>query len=306
MNPVSDKTIGVLFVGHGTRSVRGTQDFLTLAERLAASLPEFCVEPAFLELQSPDIAEGVRRLIENGVDRLLVLPLLLFSAGHAKEDVPDAVAKALDALMSDGLSRAGELYSRCAISWNQAPHLGCHPSLLELTCRRIATAMPTGLLEPGSAVDSGRPVPQISSQWQEDTCLVMLGRGSRDPSATQEMHAYAAETAKMMGFRHHRVGFVAMAQPSMTSVLGDLAGHTFRNLVVVPHLLFDGDLLGQIQGQLEQLQAETPDKDWFRAGILGHDVGEAHHEPHLLVQALRQTALEAAKAAFSGGEAARA
>ncbi|MFO0883941.1 MAG: CbiX/SirB N-terminal domain-containing protein [Pirellulales bacterium] len=69
-------SLGLLFVGHGTRSERGKRDFLTLASRLADALPQMLTEPAFLELQQPDIAAGLARLLSSSARQIVLLPLL--------------------------------------------------------------------------------------------------------------------------------------------------------------------------------------------------------------------------------------
>src|SRR5688500_8451642 len=85
------QALGYLLVGHGTRDAIGQAEFLQLAKLVAerASVP---VEPCFLELAQPTIEEGLQRLAQRGVQRVLIIPLLLFTAGHAKQDVPEAVA----------------------------------------------------------------------------------------------------------------------------------------------------------------------------------------------------------------------
>ena len=56
--------------------------------------PDLRVEPAFLELSKPSFATVVDRLVKAGYDEIVVVPLLLTEAYHAKVDVPAAVAEA--------------------------------------------------------------------------------------------------------------------------------------------------------------------------------------------------------------------
>ena len=67
---------GLLLVGHGTRSVVGTRQFLDLAQVVAGRLSRAGVQPAFLELQEPTIEQGIERLAAAGVERVVVVPLL--------------------------------------------------------------------------------------------------------------------------------------------------------------------------------------------------------------------------------------
>src|SRR5262245_56819399 len=125
---MSPKT-GLLLVGHGTRSEVGTAQFLALAKAIRNRVSdELRVEAAFLELQQPDIEAAVGRLVDQGIDQLVTMPLLLFAAGHAKEDVPGAVAGAL------------ARRERSDIRLTQAQHLGRHSAVVELSRLRMEEA----------------------------------------------------------------------------------------------------------------------------------------------------------------------
>ena len=82
MSSTSDDR-GWLIVGHGTRSERGQAEFRQVARQLAENLVG-PAEHAFLELAQPTIAEGVQRLAERHVREIVVVPLLLFTAGEAR------------------------------------------------------------------------------------------------------------------------------------------------------------------------------------------------------------------------------
>jgi sirohydrochlorin ferrochelatase len=55
--------------------------------------PDLKVETAFLELSRPSFGTVVDRLVKAGHDEIVVVPLLLTDAYHAKVDVPSAVAE---------------------------------------------------------------------------------------------------------------------------------------------------------------------------------------------------------------------
>src|SRR5262245_26328342 len=124
--PVADETTraGLLLVGHGTRNRAGLAEFFAIARQLADIGSEFDVEQCFLELAEPDIATGVRRLLERGISRLIVAPVLLFAAGHAKRDIPLAVSEAI------------ERFGARAIGISHARPLECHEKILELSATR--------------------------------------------------------------------------------------------------------------------------------------------------------------------------
>src|SRR3954465_4233461 len=81
-------------LAHGSRDPRSPQTIKALAEEVRRMRPDLRIEPAFLELSKPSFTTVVDRLVKAGYDEIVVVPLLLTDAYHAKVDVPTAVAEA--------------------------------------------------------------------------------------------------------------------------------------------------------------------------------------------------------------------
>lgn len=230
--------MGALLIGHGTRDAEGVSEFYSTVSQVSIARPDIAVEPCFLEIAEPTIASAVSRLVERGVEQIVVTPLLLFAAGHAKRDVPAAVA---DALLP---------YPE--IVWRQAQHLGCHIAILEQSASRFQQAL------------ANRPAIPV-----ERTALLFVGRGSHDQEATSEMHEFAALSPQSALVDTVYVAFVAMAQPSLEEILEQIAENRYERVVVQPHLLFDGLLLGKIREIVAESARRHPQSDWVVAGHLG-------------------------------------
>lgn len=249
---------GLLLVGHGTRSQAGVTQFRSLVERLARDLAPTPVEPAFLELQQPDIAAGVQRLIEQGVRHLTVMPLLLFAAEHAKMDIPKALKAAVARIDASG------------IRVSQAAHLGCHPALLELSSRRFHEALASQLSLPAG-----------------DCCLLMVGRGSHDETATAEMYEFARLRQLSESGMPTEVAFLAMARPLLRRQLTAVAAGGFRRVIVQPHLLFEGELAESIRQQVASIAHSHSQQDWIVTPLLADSpVEPAGHGIELLAEAI--------------------
>ncbi|REK11385.1 MAG: sirohydrochlorin chelatase [Planctomycetota bacterium] len=229
---------GLLVVGHGSREQVGVDEFLATAKQIADLAGDAAVEPCFLEFAAPDIATGLRTLVERGVDRVCVVPLLLFAAGHAKRDIPAAVAESARAFPS--------------IDICQSRHLGCHPEIVELSNRRYDEAL------------AGRDT--ISG---EETALVLVGRGSRDSEATREMRQFAGLRARDARAGRVETAFVAMAEPGLEQMLKGVASTGLRRVVVQPHLLFGGVLLDRIAQMVGHRAGQHPETEWIATGRLG-------------------------------------
>ncbi len=234
----AETTWSLLLVGHGTREADGVAEFLAASRRVARLAGGMAVEACFLEFAEPTIVQGFRRLVERGARRLTVAPALLFAAGHARHDIPAAVARA-----------AADFPG---VIFDQAAHLGCHDAIVRLSKQRYDEAL------------SGR-----ATVPAEETALVMVGRGSRDAQATAEMHQFVERRQAALDARFVRTAFVAMAEPPLAEVLDEVSKLAVRRVVVEPHLLFGGVLVERIAEAVGSYAARRPEIEWLVAGHLG-------------------------------------
>src|SRR5690242_17983702 len=83
-------------LAHGSRDPRSAATITALVDEVRALRPDLRVEQAFLELSRPSFQTVVDRLVKAGHDEIVVVPLLLTEAYHAKVDVPSAIAAAME------------------------------------------------------------------------------------------------------------------------------------------------------------------------------------------------------------------
>ena len=228
--------LGVLVVGHGTADPVGERETRQVAALVAGLLPDVPVELGFLEVIGPTAGEAVVRLAERGCRGIVVAPLLLFSAGHATHDVPAAVL---------GPAAQAGLWVR------QTQPLGIHPAVVAASRHRRAEAV-AGL----------EPVPVA------ETVLLMVGRGSSDPTALEQLDAFARATAPDTG--RIELGFVAAAQPALPEAIAAAAAGASR-VIVQPHLLFRGHVEVQVSEAVEAARRTHEGLQWVQVGRLGPD-----------------------------------
>jgi sirohydrochlorin cobaltochelatase len=227
---------GVLLVGHGTREPAGVGAFFQLTRTIQQAVGLLPVEPAFLELAEPTIDTAIDRLVGRGARRLTIVPMLLFAAGHVKRDIPALVAQSVQ--RHPGLT-----------TW-QTRCLGCHKRLIELSVLRCREAL-TGQTIAGQ------------------TTLVMIGRGSHDPTANARMYRFARLRWEHAPMSWLEVGFIAMARPTLEETLAVAARLPAERIVVQPHLLFDGELWTRVRESVDKHSARFRDKQWVCTGPLG-------------------------------------
>lgn len=86
-------TTALLLVAHGSRIPASNEEVRTSTSRLRrqAGGRFTAVDRAFLEFATPDIPEGIERLVRGGAEEIVVLPYFLAAGRHVGEDIPAAV-----------------------------------------------------------------------------------------------------------------------------------------------------------------------------------------------------------------------
>ncbi len=107
---------GFLVVAHGSRKAGANERVFGVVERLRNFFRTELFEAAFMELASPPIDEGVKRLVKKGVDELVVFPFFLFNGMHSSRDVPRIVRETLDEINS-------------GVRFKMLGPLGMHPAI---------------------------------------------------------------------------------------------------------------------------------------------------------------------------------
>ena len=77
-------------LAHGSRDPRSAKTIKALVAEVKTMRPDLRIETAFLDLSKPSFDTVVDRLVKAGFDEIVVVPLLLTEAFHAKVDVPGA------------------------------------------------------------------------------------------------------------------------------------------------------------------------------------------------------------------------
>lgn len=209
--------IPLLIAGHGTADAEGAAQFRQFVKRVAGRV-EVPVAGGFIELSPPPLAEAVAELVGGAAGRLVAVPLMLVAAGHAKGDIPAALAR--ERARHPGLST---VYGR---------PLGPHPAVLALLRERVAEA-------------GGGP----------GTTVLLVGRGSTDPDANAEVAKVArllAETTDVAGVEY---AFVSLAPPDTTAGLERCHRLGARDVVVLPYFLFTGVLPRRVAEQARRWAA---------------------------------------------------
>ena len=277
--------LAVLVVGHGTRKLSGQQQLKELVEQMRRIEPSWRMEASFLELAEPTIEQAIEGLSAQGFRRILVVPILLFTAAHAKSDIPDAVS---EFAAKHGITVVG-----------QTPSLGTAREVIALSNRRYieitSQAQERGC--PEGHCGYGYPqacaeVCPMRGKSPRRVALAMVGRGTSDPEALAHMRRFTELAAEQRSLAWVSTGFFAGGVPSVDELLAQAAAlrpsdptdptssisssefsttPICDTVVIQPHLLFEGELMDQLRARVQRWRQESPDREWVLARCLGAD-----------------------------------
>ena len=195
-------------LAHGSRDPRSAETIQALVAEVRAMRPDLRIETAFLELSKPTFGSVVDKLVKAGYDEIVVVPLLLTEAYHAKVDVPRAIAEAT--------SRHDDLEIRATAV------LGLESVFLEVLDLRLRDALK-------------------DARVRELDALVLAAAGSSDPLANQAV----ARLARMWSAKHRLptvAAYASAAPPATGEAVRQFRAEGRRHIAVGSLFLAPGTL----------------------------------------------------------------
>ena len=228
---MSDR-LAVVLCGHGTRHADGADEFRAVAAAVRARLPEYDVGYAFLELSEPLLPAALRDLAAKGHKKIVVIPCMLFAAGHAKSDIPGMIER-----FESAHPEVEVVYGRT---------FGVDPHLLEAASDRIVSVL------------DGRVPPA-------ESLLLVIGRGCSDFDANGNLVKVMRLLWESLGFGWGEVGFFDVTFPHMEVAIDHAARLGYRRIVVFPYLLFTGVLVRRLRETLDAARQRHPGLEFVEA-----------------------------------------
>ncbi len=233
--------LGIMVCGHGSRNGKAVAEFTQLTTGLARLLPHHPLAYGYLEFAHPVIPAGLDRLRSAGVAQVVAVPGMLFAAGHVKNDIP--------ALLNRYSATTGLpiIYGR---------ELGMDARMVRAAAARITAALP-----PEARGEAGIATGQ-------DTLLVVVGRGSRDPDANGNVAKITRMLVEGLGLGWGETCYAGVTFPQVEDGLRRAVGLGYRRIVVFPYFLFSGVLVSRIHRAVDRVAADHPQLDIRKAPYL--------------------------------------
>ena len=195
----------LLGVAHGSKDPASQEVVRALLGRTAALRPGLRAHAAYVDNASPSIRSALRGLVSEGVDDVVVLPLLLTPASHSKTDVAASV-------------RAARL-DHPGVRLRYGRPLGPHPVLVEVLAARLA--------------DAGA---------RDEDPVVLVAGGALDPDANAAVASTARLLFEGRPWPSVDIAFASTARPSVVEALERLRAQGHVRASVARYFLGPGFL----------------------------------------------------------------
>lgn len=207
----------LLGVAHGSKDPASQEVVRDLLARTAALRPGLRAVDAYVDNASPSIRGRLLELATEGVDDVVVLPLLLTPASHSKTDVAASV-------------QAGRMdHPRMRLRYGRP--LGPHPVLVDVLARRLAEA--------GAGPDD--PV-------------VLVAGGALDPDANAAVASTARLLFEGRSWPSVDIAFASTARPSVPDALARLRAQGATRVSVARYFLGPGFLPRLVEKQARAVE----------------------------------------------------
>ena len=228
--------VPLILAAHGSRDPEGVATCRAVAERVRGLLGDTRMTLGFIELAEPSVAEAVAealagRPVTGELDAVLV-PLMLATGEHVREDIPKAI--------DEGRGDARVRY---------AASLLASPLLMTAMQRRLEEAL---------------------GDWRpKDTACVFVGRGSLVTASNAERYRLARTLMETTGLGSIHLGFIQVSRPSVPEALNAAKASGARRIVVAPHFLFPGKLRTWNLEQVNAWASQHPEVEVRVAEVIG-------------------------------------
>ena len=233
-----EEKYGVMVCGHGSRDEDAVSEFLNFAKKLKNQLLQYELDWGFLEFANPVIKSGLDSLREKGIREIMSVPVMLFAAGHAKNDIPSV----LNAYQAQ--------YPELSISYGR--ELGIDLKLIRAAGERVKDAIEQadGDISP------------------EETLLMVVGRGASDPDANSNVSKVTRMLWEGLGLGWAETSYSGVTFPLIKPGLEHASKLGYKRIVVFPYFLFTGILVKRIYQYTDMVAAEHPEIQFVKASYL--------------------------------------
>ncbi len=218
----------VVLVGHGSRRETANNQFKDLVKTFAKKFAPLKFSYGFIELAKPHIAE-VLHLSAAESQEIVIVPAMLFNAGHVKNDL---------AILVDQIKSS---HPGTKITLSSALGQSHHIVNFYHDCLKGFQLKP------------------------EQDLLLAVGRGASDIDANGEFVSQIRKIAESSGFIWSIPSFIGITSPLFDETLAKAIGLRMKRIFILPYFLYPGLLVERIFKKIEDVKIQFP---WIKFEVL--------------------------------------
>jgi sirohydrochlorin ferrochelatase/(2Fe-2S) ferredoxin len=233
----------IVFIGHGSRykiaddyTKNFINEFKLWIKQNYIEFNDYDIFYSYIELSEPNMKK-VLYDISPDYNKIIIFPLLLLRAGHAKNDLPLLIAELRKFFPKN--------------EYIVSDVLGVHQNLIDLVYKRFAEN-------------------QLLSDF-DDSLIIFLGRGSSDPDANSDLYKIARLFKEKSKFFMVEPSFIGITKPLLEETLNFVVRIQPKRIIIFPYLLFEGVLSEKIQNIVQKYQQKYPWIQFYHLPCLGID-----------------------------------
>ncbi|UOR12801.1 sirohydrochlorin chelatase [Halobacillus amylolyticus] len=212
----------VLYVSHGSRVEKARKEAVSLIQSVQERIDVPLQETCFLELAEPDMAQGIKNLVERGATRVAIIPVLLLSAGHYYTDIPEEI------------NRAKLRHPHIHFVYGRT--IGIQDRVIDILVQRVQ---------------------ETKVVRHSDANILLVGRGSRHSETKESMEQIAHKLCSKMDVANVNVSYLAACSPSFDEGLQTSLKEGWSQTFVIPYLWFTGLLMRSMQDKINGMQEKS-------------------------------------------------
>lgn len=240
----------ILYICHGSRVSEASKQAISFIHQVMKKVDHPIQEIGFLELSEPTLAESFESCVKKGVTKIIAIPILLLTAAHAKEDIPEELAK-LQLNFPHVEVKLGK-------------PIGVNEKMIGLLLEVIA---------------------ETNIPLKDDVTVLLVGRGSSDPDVKRDLTTIGNLLEKRSAIKRVEVCFLTAAEPSLQQGIRWAKESGSQQVFVIPYLFFTGILMKKIEKSLKKI-SEDPTPQFILCPYLGYRpiIEEIIHEQIIELQ----------------------
>ncbi|WP_428908300.1 sirohydrochlorin chelatase [Niallia sp. Krafla_26] len=228
------KMNAILYICHGSRVKEASDQAVSFVRKIMKKVDTPIQEVGFLELSHPTVSQSFEHCVNQGATNIIVIPILLLTAAHAKKDIPDEIA------------HQQKRFPHVEVKLGRP--IGVNDQMVDLLLEKMT--------ETGKLIT------------QEDTVL-LIGRGSSDSDVKRDLSLIGEKLKQKAKIKKVEVCFLAAARPTLQEGLKIVQMTGANQVFIIPYLFFTGVLMKKVQAEIQKVKDDHGTK-WILCNYLGY------------------------------------